>query len=253
MINRTTIVPVVLAIATMPALSNISVGAALCRAKEQAVPEMDHKTWLAAHNHDPAAFDLLIDSNYMATDDAGAFKRRAEVLAHMGKKDGNIYQSTYETPEDFQFASSGNVVVANFTRHWTDIERNSGETWGATARITMVLVCNGVKWKILAYHETGIPNKSRVSSKEPRNLDDYVGKYRLGDSGEISVSSKDGKLYEEGWGSGPEEIFPGKHDTFFSRDDGWDEMFIRDHSGKVTSILYTHTDGQIEVTRIPQP
>jgi serine/threonine protein kinase len=36
-----------------------------------------------------------------------------------------------------------------------------------------------------------------------------------------------------------------------SREDGWVERFLRDKSGKVTGILYTHTDGELEAKRVP--
>jgi hypothetical protein len=87
-------------------------------------------------------------------------------------------------------------------------------------------------------------------------LDDYVGHYRLvdsGDKGEISVVRKGDRLSEfsESWGEEAIELFPGKYDTFFSREDGWVERFLRDKSGKVTGILYTHTDGELEAKRVP--
>ena len=47
------------------------------------------------------------------------------------------------------------------------------------------------------------------------------------------------------------DLVPGKYDTFFNREDGWVERFLRDKSGKVTGILYTLTDGEFEAKRIP--
>lgn len=49
----------------------------------------------------------------------------------------------------------------------------------------------------------------------------------------------------------PVEILPGKYDTFFTREDGWVERFIRGNSGKVTGILYTYPDGELEARRVP--
>ena len=48
-----------------------------------------------------------------------------------------------------------------------------------------------------------------------------------------------------------QRLFPGKYDTFFTREDGWVERFLRDKSGKVTGILYTHADGELEAKRVP--
>jgi hypothetical protein len=109
----------------------------------------------------------------------------------------------------------------------------------------------------VAYQETDIPNKNRKPSAIASDLlDDYVGHYRLVDSGgkgDIFVVRKGDRLSEfsESWDEEAYELFPGKYDTFFSRKDGWVERFLRDNSGKVTGILYTHTDGELEAKRVP--
>jgi hypothetical protein len=57
--------------------------------------------------------------------------------------------------------------------------------------------------------------------------------------------------FSESWSEEAIELFPGKYDTFFTREDGWVERFLRDKSGKVTGILYTHTDVELEAKRLP--
>jgi hypothetical protein len=113
--------------------------------------------------------------------------------------------------------------------------------------------CKNGGWKLVAWHETDIPNRNRKPVAND-HLDDYAGRYRLGadgDKGEISVVRK-GETLSETWASGEvTELFPGKFDTFFSREDGWMERFLRDKSGKVTGILYTHSDGELEAKRVP--
>ena len=72
-----------------------------------------------------------------------------------------------------------------------------------------------------------------------------------GDKGDIWIKRVGDKLVET-WANGEViELFPGKYDTFFSREDGWVERFLRDKSGKVSGILYTHTDGEFEAKRLP--
>jgi hypothetical protein len=54
------------------------------------------------------------------------------------------------------------------------------------------------------------------------------------------------------WANGEAtELFSGRYDTFFSREDDWVERFLRDNSGKVTGILYTYVDGELEARRLP--
>jgi hypothetical protein len=88
---------------------------------------------------------------------------------------------------------------------------------------------------LAAFQETDIPNKHRKPPVIASGLlDDYVGHYRLvdsGDKGDISITRFD-KLVDT-WANGETiELFPRKYDTFFSRDDSWVERFLRDKSGK---------------------
>lgn len=81
-----------------------------------------------------------------------------------------------------------------------------------------------------------------------------MGHYRFdggGEKGETAVIRTGDKLFETWPGELPVEILPGKYDTFFTRQDGWVERFVRDKSGKVTGILYTHADGELEAKRMP--
>jgi hypothetical protein len=121
--------------------------------------------------------------------------------------------------------------------------------------MTRVLTCKDGAWKVVAYQETDIPNMNRKPSPND-HLDDYVGHYRFGengDKGETSVVRKGDRLSEfsESWGEKAIELLPGKYDTFFNREDSWVERFVRDKSGKVTGILYTLADDEIEAKRVP--
>jgi hypothetical protein len=163
--------------------------------------------------------------------------------------------SADRVPEDVRVLFTGGVAIVNQTKHWTDYDKKTGISWGATSRTTRVLTCKNGEWRLVAFQETDIPNKHRKPSAND-HLDDYVGHYRLVDSsdkGDIVIVRKGDRLSEfsESWDEEAFELFPGKYDTFFSRKDGWVERFLRDKSGKVTGILYTHTDGELEAKRVP--
>jgi hypothetical protein len=150
---------------------------------------------------------------------------------------------------------TGGVAIVNQTKHWTDYDKKAGISWGATSRTTLVLTCKNGEWRLVAFQETDVPNKYRKPSAIASDLlDDYVGHCRLvdsGDKGDIWITRLGGKLIDT-WANGEAiELFPGKYDTFFNREDGWVERFLRDKSGKVTGILYTHTDGELEAERVP--
>jgi ketosteroid isomerase-like protein len=226
-----------------------------CPATEQAVREVSHQIWAAVRSRDVAAWDKLADDSFISTDDGGVRKRKQECLAELRKPEGDIHTDTDEQPGDVQVVFTGGVAIVNRTKQWTDYDKKSGISWGATSRTTRVLTCKNGAWKLVAFHEADIPNKNRKPSPND-HLDDYVGHYRLGengDKGEISVVHKGDRLSEfsESWGEEAIELLPGKYDTFFNREDGWVERFLRDKSGKVTGILYTLVDGELEAKRVP--
>jgi ketosteroid isomerase-like protein len=226
-----------------------------CPATEQAVREVSHQIWAAVRSRDVAAWDKLADDSFISTDDGGVRKRKQECLAELSKPEGNIHTDSDEQPEDVRVVFTGDVAIENQTKHWTDYDKEAGISWGATSRTTRVFTCKNGEWRLVAFQETDIPNKQRNPSPND-HLDDYVGHYRLVDSGgrgDISVVRKGDRLSEfsESWDEEAIELFPGKYDTFFSRKDGWVERFLRDKSGTVTGILYTHTDGELEAKRLP--
>jgi Domain of unknown function (DUF3471) len=143
----------------------------------------------------------------------------------------------------------------NFSKHWTDYNKNAGVSWGATSITTRVFACKSGVWKVVAFHETDTPNRTRQPSTGALDhLDDYVGRYRFGvngDEGQLSIVRKGDRLFETWPGEEASEILPGKYDTFFSRGDGWVMTFIRNREGRVTRILYTHADGELEAKRLP--
>ena len=237
------------------ALAQQNQAAISCPATEQAVREVSHQIWTAHRNRDVAAYDKLVDDSFISIDDGGVRKRKPDVLAELRKPEGNIHTDTDEQPEDVRVVFTGGVAIVNQTKHWTDYDKKAGISWGATERTTRVLTCKNGEWRLVAFQETDIPNKHRKPSAIASDLlDDYVGHYRLVDSadkGDISITRLGDKLVDT-WANGETiELFPGKYDTFFNREDGWVERFLRDKSGKVTGILYTHTDGELEAKRVP--
>ena len=133
-----------------------------------------------------------------STDDGGARKEKQDLLAELRKPEGNIHNDTDEQPEDIRVVFTGGVAIVNFTKHWTDYDKKAGISWGETSRMTRVLTCKNGGWKLVAWHETDIPNRNRKPVGND-HLDDHAGRYRLGadgDKGEISVVRKGETLSE---------------------------------------------------------
>jgi hypothetical protein len=114
---------------------------------------------------------------------------------------------------------AGETAVLSFRRRWAVTHRPSGVSFSATSRMTEVFVCRGQEWKVLAFHETLMPNAERpVSAAAPAHYEEYVGRYRFGSKG-------DGTEIEE--------------------------RFVRDTHGQVVGILYTMGDSEVEARRAP--
>jgi hypothetical protein len=250
--TRSLYVALVILLSPLHALTQQTQSAVTCPATEQAVLAVAHQLWSAARSRDVATLDRMIDDGYISTDDGGVRKGKQELLGELKKPEGNIHTDTDETPADIRLVFTNGVAILNFTKLWTDQDKKTGISWGATSITTRVYTCKSGEWKLVAFHETDIPNKNRLPATNAiDHLDDYVGHYRLGENGEISVVRTGDKLFETWLSEEPVEILPGKYDTFFSREDGWVERFVRDKSGKVTGILYTHADGELEARRMP--
>jgi ketosteroid isomerase-like protein len=247
-------VALVVLLLSLAALAQQNPSPVACPATEQAVREVSHRIWAAVRSRDVAAWDKLADDSFISTDDGGVRKGKQECLAELRKPEGNPHTDSDEQPEDVRVVFTGGAAIENQTKHWTDYDKKTGISWGATSRTTRVFTCKGGEWKLVAFQETDIPNKNRKPSPND-HLDDYVGHYRLvdsGDKGDIFVVRKGDRLSElsESWGEEAIELFPGRYDTFFSREDDWVERFLRDNSGKVIGILYTHVDGELEAKRM---
>ena len=221
-------------------------------ATEQAVREAERQIWAAFHNRNSAALEKLIDDDSISTDDGGTSHGKGELLAVIKRPEGNIHTEASEQPQDFRVVFTDGVAILNFTRHWTDYEKKMGIDWSATVRVTMVFACKNGGWNEVAFQETDMLNKDRkpfASAKD--QLEDYVGHCRLGDNGEVSITRVGDRLYDTWADEEATELLPGEYDTFFSREDGSAERFVRDKSGKVAGILYALGDGQFEARRIP--
>jgi ketosteroid isomerase-like protein len=255
MAARSLSVALVALLSVLHAFAQQNPAPATCLGTEQAVREVIHRIWAAYRNRDLATLDKLIDDDAINTDDGGTRTGKQEALAAVKKPEGNLHNETDEQPEDFRVVFTSGVAILNYTKRWTDYEKKMGINWSATSRVTVVLVCKNGEWRRVAFHETEVQKKDRQPSTSAIDgLDDYVGHYRFGekgDKGEISIVRKGDRLSETWADEGATEILPGKYDTFFSREDGVMERFVRDKSGKVIGILYTLGDDELEARRVP--
>lgn len=245
---------VLVLLSSLPVLGQQKQAPATCAATEQAVLDLEHRLWAAPRSRDVATLDTVTDDDFISTDDVGVRRGKKELLSEFKHPEGRVHNETDEQPADVRLVFTNGVAILNFTKHGTEFDKEAGISFEGTSVFTRVFTCKDGRWKSVASHETGIPNKNRQPAPQASDhLDDYVGRYRFGESGdkgEVSVARNGNRLFETWPGDKPFEILPGRYDTFFTREDSLVERFIRDKAGKVSGILYTYPDGEVEAKRI---
>ena len=104
---------------------------------------------------------MLPTRSFISTDDGGVRKGKQECLAELRKPEGNIHTDSDEQPEDVRVVFTGGVAIVNQTKYWTDYDKTTGISWGATSRTTRVRTCKNGERRLVAFQETDIPNKHR--------------------------------------------------------------------------------------------
>jgi Domain of unknown function (DUF4440) len=220
-----------------------------CPSDEQTIRAIERERWQAATpRHDVATTDKLLAKDFFLSDDTATVMSKNQLLQMY--KTPQVSRNDVEPAQDIRIVVNGDIALMNFTLLWRVTQ--SGISWSQTSRFTEVFGCREGQWKILAMHETVVPNANRAPSQPADTvLDEFVGKYVITQNDEklvITVTRQGHRVFEQ-WGEGKaDEILPGKHDTFFARGESIVELFLRNRDGKVTGILYTMPDGELEAT-----
>jgi len=125
-------------LSSLPALAQQNQSPVQCRATEQEVLDVSHQLWSAYRNRDVAAYGKLVDDSFISTNDAAVRKGKQEILAALRKPEGNVHNETDEQPTDIRLVFTNGVAILNFTKHWTDYDKNAGISFGATSVMTRV-------------------------------------------------------------------------------------------------------------------
>jgi ketosteroid isomerase-like protein len=226
-----------------------------CVSNEQALRTVAHDFWLGYNRRDTTLLARVLDDQLLLVPATGIVTTKPELLAHIAAPVQPMESRSEEALSEVRVVFAGETAVLNFRRRWSVTHRPSGVSFRATSRMMEIFVCRGREWKVLAFHETPMPNAERpVSAAAPAHYDEYVGRYRFGSKGdgaEITVTRKGDALYEAWGGDAPIELLPGKFDAFFTRDFSIEERFVRGTHGRVVGILYNMGDSEVEARRVP--
>lgn len=225
-----------------------------CPATEQAILDLYQIQHQALNKHDLATVARIIDDQAILNYDDGKRRSKDETMAFT-KQEQSGFEIADEGPmEDTVVKFEDGVAILTFARVGSSRDRNSGFTITGSARETYIYGCRGGEWKVIFRAETPIPNAHRAPDISAlSHLDDYVGHYRFyqnGDKGDFRVFRKGDKLFESTGPNEADEILPGRFDTFFVRNDGQVERFLRAKNGKVVGIYYVFGDSDLEARRV---
>jgi ketosteroid isomerase-like protein len=230
-----------------------------CPATEKAILDVRAASSAAFQRRDFAAMASLVDEQAIISADNGKRLTKDEQIAGFKRDSANDTVAAIGPLEDVVVKFSDGVALLNFLVHTRDRALHAGIEFIGSYRESYVFACRAGQWKIIFRAEIPVPNLGRApDSSAVAHLDDYIGRYRFyqhgEEKGEASVFRKGDMLYER-WGKEgeeqPDELIPGRFDTFFIRYDGTVERFLRDKSGKVIGIHYMFWDDDAEARRIP--
>ncbi len=224
-----------------------------CPATDKAILDLYQVQHQAIYKLDFATFARIIDDQAIMNYDDG--KRRSKDEAVAGVKQEQSGWEAVEGPmEDTVVKFEDGVAILTFARGGSSRDRNFGFTITGSARESYIYGCRGGEWKVIFRAETQIANAHRAPDTSVlSHLDDYVGHYRFyqnEDKGDFRVFRKGDKLFESTGPNEADELLPGRFDTFFVRNDGQVERFLRDKNGKVVGIYYVFWDSDLEARRI---
>lgn len=229
-----------------------------CPATEKAILEVRAASNAAFAKHDFAAMARILDDQAIISFDNGKSMTKDEQIATLKQESTDTAVEPLGPIEDVVVKFTDGVALLNFLAHTRNHALHAGIVFTGSYRETYVFACRAGQWKIIFRAEIPIPNLLRPADPSVlAHLDDYVGHYRFyqgAEKGEMTVFRKGDALYEF-WGKEgeekPDELIPGRLDTFFARYDGTVERFLRDGFGKVIGIHYVFWDDDAEARRIP--
>jgi hypothetical protein len=225
-----------------------------CPATEKAILDLREVQHQALNQHDLATYARIIDDQAIFSSDDGKRRSKDEIVA-TAKQEQSGWETVDDGPmEDTVVKFEDGVAILNFAQRFRNHDRNADFTQTGSWRESYIFGCRAGEWKIIFRAENPIPNAHRDPDISVlSHMDDYVGHYRFyqnGEKGDFRVFRKGDKLFESTGPNEADELLPGRFDTFFIRNDGQVERFLRDKNGKVVGIYYVLLDSDLEAKRI---
>lgn len=108
----------------------------------------------------------------------------------------------------------------------------------------------GGDWKIVNVLWLPHVKERKAVRVDPEILSEYAGEYELTPEFAVSVTAKDGRLFIQGTGQPPFELFAETDTVFFLKDVPAILNFVKDEQGKVSHIVLKQGGGEATAKKI---
>jgi len=196
----------------------------------------------AGNKRDQAAYSRYVADDCIFSNDDGAVRTKAQLMAHVGKLPPEYDHSL--NPRDYMVHVYGDTAVLNL--RYTTHEQFTDSDIVSEIRMTETYIKRDSRWLLVARQWGKIPTNFRKPvAVDTSTYKDYVGQYEWRPSDNVeTISVKDGRLWTQSENETPEELLPLGADSFFLRNELGINKFTREAQGRVTGYTYQDADGQ---------
>jgi hypothetical protein len=182
-----------------------------------------------------AVWQKYLAEGCLYADEEGNVKTKEDLLKEL-KPLPKGYVGSIKMGEPKVFVQDGVIVLTHRDREELELYGQKLITWFHSTD-TWTRLQDG-QWKLAAVQVMAIPNERKPIEVGPKELEAYVGQYRLAPDVIYTVTRESDKLIGQRAGRAKEELLPLCADTFY-RKGVWrgEKVFERDAKGKVVRML----------------
>lgn len=140
---------------------------------------------------------------------------------------------------------SGDAAVLSYRA--LEEELVFGQKLAPTYLVTDTWFKRNGRWQMVASHVVVMPSERKAIAVDPKLYQSFVGQYELTEGVTYTITLEGDKLIGQRSGRTKEELLPADEHTFFRKGTiRGEKVFVRDASGRVTSMLDRRENNDLE-------
>jgi ketosteroid isomerase-like protein len=200
----------------------------------------------AGQKGDKAVLERYLDDKVIFVNETGALATKRDIVDGASPSPPGVSVELKVT--DWQMQRQGDVAVATFVDALT--ENYHGQKIQIDYRSIEVWQRRGAAWKMISSETLTVPHDPKAVSLPAKELEDYVGTYRVASDLTVTITVKDGELFSAANGGTPTAMKAELRDVFFTPGRAGRKIFLRDADGRVCGYLSRVEGRDIEVTKV---